>query len=215
MDVLLDNSDVFLDGFGTTVLLFLCAALLSIAVGLSLGAMRVSPIGVLRATSVAYVTLVRNTPLTLLMFFFVFGYPKLGLPDLDYFSLAVVALGLYTASYVAEVVRAGVNTVPPGQAEAARALGFTFGQSMTSVILPQALRAVSPPMVSVLIALLKNTTIAAGFSVAEAGAIRATLSERGEPALPVMLWVACGFVVLVMLLSLLQRTVERRWSIAR
>ncbi len=215
MDVLLDNSDVFLEGFRTTVLLFLVSAVLSIAVGMLLGVMRVSPIGVLRATSVAYVTLVRNTPLTLLMFFFVFGYPKLGLPDLDYFWLAVAALGLYTASYIAEVVRAGVNTVPAGQAEAARALGFGFFQSMTNVVVPQALRAVSPPMVSVLIALLKNTTIAAGFSVAEAGAIRATLSERGEPALPVMLWVAAGFVALVMLLSLVQRVAERRWGILR
>lgn len=215
MNTLLDNLDVFIAGFGNTILLFLSAAVIALVLGVILGGMRVSPVGSMRVTGSAYVTLIRNVPLTLIMFFFAFGYPKLGLPDISYFTLAVLALGLYTASYVAEVVRSGVNTVPVGQAEAARSLGLTFTQSMSLVVLPQAVRTVIPPLVTVMIALLKNTTIAAGFSVAEAGAIRATLSERGEPALAVLLWVAAIFVVLVLALSWVQSRAERKWGIAR
>ena len=129
--------------------------------------------------------------------------------------LAIIALSIYTATYVAEVLRSGFNTVPVGQAEAARAIGLPFVQTMSLVIMPQAMRAVIPPMMSVFIALLKNTTVAAGFSVAEAGTIRANLSERGEPAIVVLLWVAAVFVVLVGLLSLLQRYFERRWKVLR
>ena len=116
---------------------------------------------------------------------------------------------------MAEVIRAGINTVPVGQAEAARAIGLTFTQVMTLVVMPQAFRSVVPPMMSVFIALLKNTTVAAGFSVAELGVIRANLSERGENALTVLLWVAVVFVVLVLLLSWLQRYLENKWRIAR
>ena len=86
---------------------------------------------------------------------------------------------------------------------------------MTLVVLPQAFRSVVPPMMSVFIALLKNTTVAAGFSILELGAVRAYLSERGENVLVVLLWVAAIFVVMVMLLSWLQRYLENKWRIAR
>jgi len=215
VDVLINNSDLFVIGFRNTLVLFVFSAIFALILGTIVGAMRVSPVGPMRMVGTAYVNLVRNTPLTLLMFFFAFGYPKLGLPSIDYLQLAIVALSLYTATYVAETVRAGVNTVPVGQAEAARALGLPFTKTMSLVVLPQAFRAVIPPMMSVFIALLKNTTIAAGFSVQEAGAIRAYASERGEPALVVLLWVALIFVILVWLLALLQRYLEKKWSLTR
>ncbi|MCY0634924.1 ABC transporter permease subunit, partial [Klebsiella pneumoniae] len=82
-------------------------------------------------------------------------------PRGSFLTLAVCGLGIYTATYVAETLRSGINTVPVGQAEAARALGLGFGQVMTLVVLPQATRSVIPPMMSVFIALLKNTTVAA------------------------------------------------------
>ena len=215
MDTLLNNLDLFIGGFTTTVILFAWSAVFALVLGLIVGAMRVSPVPSMRAVGTVYVNLVRNTPLTLLMFFFAFGYPKLDLPQLTFTTLAICALSLYTATYVAEALRSGINTIPLGQAEAARAIGLGFGQSMTLVILPQALRAVIPPMMSVFIALLKNTTVAAGFGVAEAGRIRADLSERGEPAIIVLLWVALIFVLLVALLSIAQRRLEIRWKVAR
>jgi len=212
--VLTNNLDIFRDGFAMTLRLFFVSAIGALILGTIVGAMRVSPVPVMRAVGTVYVNTVRNTPLTLILLFFALGYPKLGLPKVDYPTLATIGLILYTATYVAETLRSGINTVPLGQAEAARAIGLTFSQSLGQVIMPQAFRAVVPPLFSVLIALLKNTTVAAGFGVAEAGAIRQFLSERGQPALPGLIWVALIFVVLVLLLSLLQRWFEKKWRVA-
>src|SRR4051794_31357543 len=85
--------------------------------------MRVSPVPILRAFGAGYVDIVRNTPLTLVFFFFAFAYPRLEIVDLSFFARACVALVVYTSAFVCEVVRSGVNTVPVGQAEASRALG--------------------------------------------------------------------------------------------
>lgn len=215
MNILIDYWPLFRDGFLTTIQLFLLSAVVSLVFGVFLAMLRVSPVPVFRATGTLYVTLVRNTPLTLVFLFFVFAYPYLEILELSYFTAAVVALSVYTSAFICEVVRSGINTVPLGQAEAARALGLTFGQSLAEIILPQALRSVVPPLVSTLIALLKNTTIAAGFSVAEAGRIRSILSDDGENQLVGLLWVALGFIVLVMVLTLVQRSLEKRWSVAR
>lgn len=214
MGVIFDNFDLWSEALGNTLLLFFAGGGIALVLGLIVGAMRVAPVPIARAVGTVYVNVVRNTPLTLVFFFFAFGYPQL-LPSPGFTVLAMWALGVYTATYVAEVVRAGINTVPVGQAEAARAIGLPFGQVMTLVVLPQAVRSVVPPMMSVFIALLKNTTVAAGFSVLELGSVRAYMSERGENALVVLLWVAVIFVVLVLILSFVQRRLEKAWRIAR
>lgn len=215
MNVIFGNLDLWGEAIGNTLLIFFGGGVLALVIGVIIGAARVSSVPIARGVGTVYVNLIRNTPLTLVFFFFIFGYPQLGLPRLSTTVLGILAIGIYTATYVAEVLRAGINTVPVGQAEAARAIGLPFGQVMTLVVLPQAFRSVVPPMMSVFIALLKNTTVAAGFSVLELGAIRSYLSERGENALVVLLWVAVIFVALVMLLSWLQRYLENKWRIAR
>ncbi len=214
MDVLVDNWDLFSRGFLTTLQLLVVSGVLSLVFGTLLAAMRVSPVPALRRTGAGYVTLLRNTPLTLVFFLVVFGFPALGI-DISFFARAVVSLSAYTAAFVCEAVRAGINTVHVGQAEAARALGMGFSQTLRHIVLPQAVRSVLPPIASVVIALAKNTTVAAGFSVLEAGAIRAYLSERGESVVAGLLWVAFGFLLVVIPLSLLQRRLEARWAVAR
>lgn len=218
MDVIFANLDLWGEALGNTLLVFAFGGIIALVLGLIVGGMRVSPVPIARAVGAVYVNIIRNTPLTLVFFFFVFGYPVLGLPNLSNTVLGILAIGIYTATYVAETLRAGVSTVPVGQAEAARAIGLPFGQVMSLVILPQAFRSVLPPMMSVFIALLKNTTVAAGFSIGELAALRATLNDSHDrPGSPmeVLLWVAVIFVVLVMLMSWLQRSLENRWRIAR
>ncbi|WP_116042096.1 amino acid ABC transporter permease [Amycolatopsis palatopharyngis] len=215
MDVLLDNLDLYGPGFLNTIKLFLISAFGSLVLGTILAMLRVSPVPILRAAGTTYVVLFRNTPLTLIFFFFAFAFPLLDIVDISFFTSAVVALTLYTTAFVCEVVRSGINTVPVGQAEAGRAVGLTFGQILGSIVLPQAGRSVVPPMMSTMIALLKNTTVAAGFSVVEAGAIQNYLSERGYSVMVGLLWVALGFVILVIPMTLLQRSLENRWSVAR
>ncbi len=215
MGVIFDHLPIWAEAIRNTLILFFGGGVLALLLGTLVGAARVSPVPIARGVGTVYVNTIRNTPLTLVFFFFAFGYPQLGFPQIDWIVLGILSLGLYTATYVAEVLRSGINTVPVGQAEAARAIGLPFGQVMSLVVLPQAFRSVVPPMMSVFIALLKNTTVAAGFSVAELGRIRAVMSERGENSLVVLLWVAAIFVALVLLLSWLQRTLENKWRVAR
>ena len=218
MGVITDNLDFWGEALVGTLVLFFGGGLVALVLGIIVGAMRVSPIPIARGVGTFYVNTIRNTPLTLVFFGFAFTLPPLlevrasgGVQVV----FAVAALGIYTATYVAETVRSGINTVPVGQAEAARALGLTFGQVMSLVVLPQAFRSVIPPMMSVFIALLKNTTVAAGFSVMNLGSARDWLSERGENQLVVILWVMVIFVALVLLLSWGQRSLENRWRVAR
>ncbi len=214
LETLTSNWPIFQQGFLTTIKLFLISAVGSMVLGTALGAMRVSPVPVLRGFGASYVNLIQTTPLTLVFAFLVFAVPKLDV-NIDYFPSACVALIVYTAAFVCEVVRSGVNTVPAGQAEAARAIGMTFRQVLGLIVLPQAFRNIVPPMMSVQIALLKNTTIAAGFSVLEAGALPDYLAERGENRFSTLLWITVGFLILIIPLVALQRALERRWAVSR
>ncbi len=214
LSVLTDNWELFVDGFWTTLRLFLIAGVLSLVLGTVLAAFRVSPVPALRGIGTGYVNTLRNTPLTLVFAFLVFGAPKMDITLPSFFWSAVTALTIYTAAFICEVVRSGINTIPAGQAEAARSVGMTFLQVLGIVVLPQAFRAIVPPLTSVLIALLKNTTIAAGFSVAEAGAIPAVMAERGENQVLTLIWISIGFLILIIPLVFLQRWAERRTAVA-
>ncbi|MFK4791336.1 amino acid ABC transporter permease [Microbacterium sp. ZW T5_56] len=218
MDAILGNADLWGEAIGNTLILFLAGGAIALVLGFIVGAMRVSPVPIARGVGTVYVNIIRNTPLTLVFFFFVFGYPKLDLPALPQIVLPIIAIGIYTATYVAEVLRAGINTVPVGQAEAARAIGLPFGKVMALIVLPQAFRSVLPPMMSVFIALLKNTTIAAGFSIKDLAALRATVADSGDrpgTMLEILLWVAVVFVILVLGLSWVQNRMEKKWKVAR
>ena len=195
MDVITENYELIAISFATTVLLFVFAGIgSSMLLGSLLVTLRVGPIGVMRRTAATYVTLVRNTPLLLILLFFSIAAPKIGIKfqfvdivistgwgDIrmtNAFAGAVVGLTLYTAAFVCEALRSGVNAVPVGQAEAARAIGLPFGGVMTNVVLPQALRAALPPLASTMIALLKNTTVAISVLVLEAAfAMRQLLND--------------------------------------
>ncbi|MBN9224788.1 MAG: amino acid ABC transporter permease [Microbacterium sp. SCN 70-27] len=216
MNQILEYPDLWRDALVGTLVLFFGGGLIALVLGFLIGAMRVSPIPAARVVGAVYVNWVRNTPLTLVLFFFAFAVPLLvTVPRGSFLMLAVIGIGLYTATYVAETLRSGINTVPVGQAEAARALGMGFTQVMGYVVLPQAARSVIPPMMSVFIALLKNTTVAAGFGVVNLGSIRANMSEKGENQMITILLVMVAFVVLVLLLAWLQRVLENRWRVAR
>ena len=209
MDAVLDNFDVFVDGFTTTVTLTLLAAVGALVLGTLIAAMRVSPVPPLRWAAVAYVQLVRNTPLTVVFFLVVFGLPEVDV-RLPFFRLAVLALSLYTAAFVAEAVRSGINSVATGQAEASRSIGMTFGQTLRLVVLPQAFANISPPLASVFIALLKNTSIASAFFVFEGiQAMNQLIQSFGNAVIPILVAAAAGYLLLALLSSFLFGLLER------
>lgn len=215
MDAVLDNLDLYVDGFLKTVQLSVLGAIGALVLGTLLAAMRVSPIPPLRAAGAVYVEIVRNTPLTVVFFFLVFGLPQIDL-TLRFFTAAVWALTLYTAAFVCEVVRSGVNSVAAGQAEAARAIGLTFPQTLRLIVLPQAFRTVVPPLGNVLIALEKNSAIAAAFGVPELSATGLRVAVGNPDAVvPVFLGVAVAYLVLTLPTGQLVGWLERKVAILR
>jgi glutamate transport system permease protein len=214
VDVLIDNAGSLLAAFWLTVRLLAVAGLLSLIWGTVLAAMRVGPVRVLNLAGTVYVTLFRNTPLLVILLLIFNVLPKLGI-TWGYFWPNVIALTLYTSSFVCEALRAGVNSIPLGQAEAARSLGMTFGQSMSQVILPQAFRAVVPPVASVLIALTKNTSLVAIFGLADLTArMKDLLTDHASALLWIFFGIALAYIVIVELISVVANTIERRWRVA-
>jgi glutamate transport system permease protein len=215
VDVLVDNLGKILEGFRETLILFAGGAVLALALGTLLAGMRVSPVPPLRFAGSAYVNVVRNTPLVLIFIIVVFGLPELGI-RWSFRQFAIVAVGVYTASFVTEALRSGVNTVQPGQAEAARAIGMTFSQTLRLIVMPQAVRSVIPPLGSILIALAKNTSVAAGFGVIEA---TGTLRELGRDFPQALYWLflgtAAGYMIIVFVLATATRLLERRLAVVR
>ena len=216
----------FLEAFWTTIQLTVFSAIGALIIGTALAAMRLSPVPMLNWLGTSYVNTVRNTPLTLIMLFTSLGlYTTLGIAlageesptffESNNFRLAVLGLSVYTASFVCETLRSGVNTIPIGQAEAARSLGLTFSQNLTTILLPQAFRATIIPMGSVLIALTKNTTIASVIGVAEASLLMSEWVENSSALLVVGSIFAAGFVVLTLPLGLLFGWLGKRWAVAR
>jgi glutamate transport system permease protein len=215
VDVVLDNLDVYVDGFTTTILLTLMAAAGALVLGTLLAAMRVSPVPPLRTVGALYVTLVRNTPLTVVFFLVVFGLPEVDV-IFSFFQFAVLALTLYTAPFVAEAVRSGINSVAAGQAEASRAVGMTFGQTLRIVVLPQAFANAVPPLASVFIALLKNSSIASAFFVAEAlQRTQGLINNFGSAVLWILAGTALGYLLLALVASLLFGLLERALAVTR
>jgi glutamate transport system permease protein len=217
MDDVRSNFDLVLEAFWLTLQLLVLSGIVSLLFGTLLGAMRVGPVPVLRNAAGLYVTLVRNTPL-LIMFVFVFiAAPTLGwFVDTPFVLKGVIALSLYTSAFVCEAVRSGINSVPVGQAEAARAIGMTFTQSMQHVILPQSFRAVVPPLASVLIALAKNTSVGAAFGLTEATfRMRFFSNDNPDDRMQIFLVFAIGYIIIVEAMSAGAIGLERRWRAAR
>jgi glutamate transport system permease protein len=214
VNVLIENAGLLLDAFLMTLRLLVVAGLLSLVWGTVLAAMRVGPIRVLNVAGTFYVTVFRNTPLLLVLLLIFFGLPKLGI-TWGYFWPNIIGLTLYTSSFVCEALRAGVNSIPLGQAEASRSLGMTFGQSMREVILPQAFRAVVPPLASVLIALTKNTSLVSIFGLPDLTArMKDLLTDHATALLWIFFGIALAYVLIVEVISLIATFIERRWRVA-
>jgi glutamate transport system permease protein len=169
---------------------------------------------VLRWAGTSYVNIFRNTPLVVLFLLMTQGVPQV--INASFFKLAVAALGLYTAAFICEALRSGVNAVPVGQAEAARAVGMTFGKTLRHIVMPQAVRSVIPPLASILIALTKNTAIAEAFGLTEATYQLDELVRDEPQALYALFFgIAFGYILIVLAISGVARVLERRLVVLR
>lgn len=226
-DVLFDfgpfgtESDTVLRSFWATIRLAAMTGVLSMLLGTLLAAMRVAPTPVLRAAGTLYVNTLRNTPLTLVLVFCGLGLSDTlqikisGDTNTNYYWLAVAGLSAYTAAFVCEALRAGINTVPLGQAEAARAIGLTFTQSLRMVILPQAFRSVIAPLGSVMIAMIKNTTVALVASYFEAAAQMKQMFDDYGATPAIFIGFAVGFMILTLPTGFAFGWAAKRYAVIR
>ncbi|MDO5617185.1 amino acid ABC transporter permease [Kocuria sp.] len=208
--------------FWVNIQLTFFAAIGSMLLGTVLALMRVSPIASMRWLGAAYVNVIRNTPLTIILVFLVLGvWSQLQFNlssdfNVNFFRYAVVGLAVYHAAFVCEAIRSGVNTVPVGQAEAARAIGLGFLPAARLIIFPQALRGAITPLGNTLIALTKNTTVAAAASVTEISALMKSMIEfRPDVIIAIFLTVAVGFVLIVVPVGLLTTWASRKFAVVR
>lgn len=224
-DLISEYDTQLLEAFWMTIKLTVLSAVGSLVLGTLIAGMRVSPVPVARWVGTTYVTIFRNTPLTLILVFCSLGlYSTLGmnlasegptsLAD-NNFRWAVIGLSVYTAAFVCESLRAGINTVPLGQSEAGRSLGLGFVQNLRIIVLPQAFRSVIAPLGSVFIALTKNTTVASAISVAEASFLMKNMIETEAALITIGLIFTLGFVILTLPAGLLFGHLAKRFEVAR
>lgn len=193
----------------------------STVIGTVIAVLRVSPVRLFRFVGTSYVNIFRNTPLTVLMVLSVLGLSfilGLSLSDdlaTNAFWWAVIMLALYHAAFVCESLRSGVNTIPVGQAEAARSIGLTFGQSLKEVILPQAFRGAVAPLTSTYIALVKNTTVAAVIGVSDVAGLLSVITENEGAQLVVFFLIALIFVVLTLPLGIYGTKLSEKLAVKR
>ena len=217
LSTITDNLDVYLEGFVGTLKLTALGATGSLVLGTLLATMRVSPVPSLRAAATGYVEILRNCPLPVLAVLLAFGLPKLGPPiqGFSFFTWAVLAIALYHAAFVCEALRSGVNSVSTGQGEAARSLGLTFGQTMSLVVLPQAFRTVVPPLGNILIALTKNSAVAATIDVTDiTNQTEFVINDTVDP-LAALAGAAFFYLILTLPTGVLVGRLERKTAFSR
>ncbi|GAB2839574.1 amino acid ABC transporter permease [Lentzea nigeriaca] len=201
------------EAIGNTLSAFALGAVLALVFGAIFAAARLSDHGWVRAPAAVIVEIFRAIPLVIMMFFFYYGLPVAGV-KLSAFTAVVISLMLYNGSVLAEIFRAGINALPRGQSEAAYALGMRKTQVMMLVLLPQALRAMLPTIISQLVVLLKDTAL--GFLITYEELLRwgtrigNDAVNFGRPMIPVMIVVALIYIGLCLLLTWLANYLEKR-----
>lgn len=221
-DLISEYDSQLLEAFWGTIKLTLLATVGALVIGTLAAGMRVSPVPVARWVGTAYVTIFRNTPLTLIIIFCSIGaYTTLHLEIAgdsivdNNFWWGAIGLSIYTGSFVCESLRSGINTVALGQSEAGRSLGLTFTQNLRLIVLPQAFRSVIAPLGSVLIALTKNTTVVAVIGVSEAALLMSEMNDEEPVPLTIGAIFAVGFVVLTLPTGLFFGWLAKRYEVAR
>lgn len=160
IQILVDHWSEFISGFGNTILCSIVALFFSLILGVFFALLEVAPNKFLKAIAHIYIEIFRNTPLLVITMIFYLVIPQIWF-HVSGFAAGTIGLTLYTSAFIAETVRAGINSVGEGQMEGARSNGMTFVQAMRYVILPQALKIVIPPLGNQFVNLIKNSSVLA------------------------------------------------------
>lgn len=208
--------NMLLKSLGNTMLLTLLSLVFALIIGLIFALMNVGKNRFFNLLGTIYVDAVRGVPLIVLAFFIYFGVPQGTNPwDLPNFRLSalqagVIALAMNCGAYMAEIIRAGIESVDKGQMEAARSLGLPYGTSMRRVVLPQAIRTMIPSIINQFIITLKDTSILSSIGFPELTNTGKTVASNTMALLQTWAIIAVFYLVVITLLSKLAKYMERR-----
>ena len=211
MGVVLDNLGFLLGGLLVTLELTVLGFAGALVIGTVLAVFRVSPITPLRWVGATYVEVLRNMPLLTLLVLVVFGLPDIGI-RFSLFASAAICMAVFAGAFVCEAVRGGINTVPVGQAEAARSLGFTFTQSLRYVILPPAFRTMVQPLVNIFIGVVLGSSLASAVGVSELTNRTQVLNLQSAEAVVLFLVSGAIYLAIALLGGAAGGVLERRVS---
>jgi len=199
-DLVIRSFPLLLMGATVTVKITLMSVTLGVIIGLFVGIARISSFRLIRFLAGAYVDFFRGTPLLVQIFLIYFALPVITGQRMDPFVAAIMACGINSGAYVAEIFRAGIQSIDAGQMEAGRSLGMTWGQTMRYIIVPQAFKRVIPPLGNEFIALLKDSSLVSVIGFEE-------LTRRGQLIIAktygsLEIWFSVAIIYLVMTLSI-------------
>lgn len=204
-----DYFNIYMKGFGNTIIASVIALIGSFILGTIIAIFRISSVKPLNWIGTAYVEFIRNIPLLLVVFVFFYGLPSVGI-TLSGFVCGTVGLTVYTASFIAEAIRAGILSVPKGQSEAAQASGLTYIQTMWHVVLPQAVKIVIPPLSNQFINLVKNSSVLGVFAGFDLMYFGDQVASETYATFDTYVFVALLYLVLTLPLSYLALRLERK-----
>ena len=213
---------MLLVALGRTLLLALLGLLFACVIGMIFGIMGVVKNRACNVISQIFVDVIRGVPLIVLAFFIYFGIPYLFNTIIGGFAMNLTALQAGTAclalncgAYMAEIIRAGIQSVDPGQMEAARSLGLTYGQAMRRVVLPQAIRTMIPTFINQFIITLKDTSILSVIGFPEL--VNTAKNVQANTFMSFQTWAIVGimYLIVITILSRSAKVLERRLSVGR
>ncbi|MDR0124034.1 nickel transporter [Bacillus pumilus] len=213
MDTIMNAFPYLMDGLQTTLYIFVVAIILGFIIGLIVALFRLSPFKILNFIALVFVNAIRGTPFIVQLFFIYFGLNTLEFISLDRVPAGIITVAINAGAYFSEIIRAGIQSIDKGQTEAARSLGFTGGQNMRFIVLPQAFRRMLPAITNQAIISLKDTSLLSIIGIAD-------IMQRGQVQAsatfdPLNVWLIVGVIyfVIIYLLSLLASYAERRFDI--
>ncbi|WP_375566571.1 amino acid ABC transporter permease [Bacillus pumilus] len=213
MDTIINAFPYLMDGLQTTLSIFVVAIILGFIIGLIVALFRLSPFKILNFIALVFVNAIRGTPFIVQLFFIYFGLNTLEFISLDRVPAGIITVAINAGAYFSEIIRAGIQSIDKGQTEAARSLGFTGGQNMRFIVLPQAFRRMLPAITNQAIISLKDTSLLSIIGIAD-------IMQRGQVQAsatfdPLNVWLIVGIIyfVIIYLLSLLASYAERRFDI--
>lgn len=213
METIKNAFPYLMDGLQTTLYIFVVAIILGFIIGLIVALFRLSPFKILNFIALVFVNAIRGTPFIVQLFFIYFGLNTLEFISLDRVPAGIITVAINAGAYFSEIIRAGIQSIDKGQTEAARSLGFTGGQNMRFIVLPQAFRRMLPAITNQAIISLKDTSLLSIIGIAD-------IMQRGQVQAsatfdPLNVWLIVGVIyfVIIYILSLLASYAERRFDV--